>query len=95
MPDYLAKDLTDFNVVVQELYKRLKFCGECNGTIYWYEGTKELLFKMISFLGIEINITDVSPRCPHCGGRIERRGDEWYCHSCHFWWEVPDETHHA
>ena len=53
MTDYSAKDLTDFNVVVQELYKRLKFCGECNGEIYWYEGTIELLFKLISFLGKE------------------------------------------
>ena len=50
MPDYLGKDLTDFNVVVHELYKRLRLCGECNGKIYWYEGTVELLFKLISFL---------------------------------------------
>ena len=30
------------------------------------------------------------PRCPHCGGLIERRGDEWYCYGCHFWWEDKD-----
>lgn len=53
MPDYLSKNLNDFNVVVQELHKRLPFCGECNGKIYWYEGTIELLFKMISFLAKE------------------------------------------
>ena len=27
------------------------------------------------------------PRCPHCGGKIERRGNEWYCYGCHFWWQ--------
>ena len=50
MPDYLAKDLTDFNIVVQELYKCLKFCGKCNGKIYWYEGTIELLLRLLSFV---------------------------------------------
>ena len=33
---------------------------------------------------------DEEPRCPHCGGRIERRKNEWYCYSCHFWWEVDE-----
>ena len=50
MPDYMGKNLDDFNVLVQELYKRLKFCGECNGTIYWYEGVPELLLKLVGFL---------------------------------------------
>ena len=29
-------------------------------------------------------------RCPYCGGKIERRGSEFYCFSCHFWWEVDE-----
>ena len=32
------------------------------------------------------------PRCPHCGGKIERRGDELYCYSCHFWWEDKNDN---
>ena len=51
MDDLSGKDLTDFNVVVQELYKRLRFCGEYNGKIYWYKGTVELLLRLMSFLG--------------------------------------------
>ena len=31
-----------------------------------------------------------SKYCPHCGGKIERRGSELYCFSCHFWWEVDE-----
>lgn len=50
MDDLCGKDLNDFNVVVQELYKRLKFCGECNGKIYWYDGVPELLIKLLDFL---------------------------------------------
>ena len=42
-----------------------------------------------------IQVVDTTPRCPHCGGKIERRKNEWYCYSCHFWWEAEDETHHA
>ena len=38
-----------------------------------------------------IPIVDTTLRCPHCGGKIERRGSEWYCHSCHFWWEAEDD----
>lgn len=38
---------------------------------------------------------DNRKRCPHCGGLIERRGDELYCFGCHFWWEDKDEAHNA
>lgn len=34
-------------------------------------------------------------RCPHCGGKIVKRGSEYYCFSCHFWWESEDGKENA
>ena len=34
-------------------------------------------------------------RCPHCGGKIVKRGSEYYCFSCHFWWESEDGKDNA
>ena len=39
-----------------------------------------------------IPVVGTTTRCPHCGGKIERRGSEYYCYSCHFWWEADDDN---
>ena len=44
--------MTGFNELVRDLIKHLHLCYQADdGTIWWYEGTPELLFKIILFLG--------------------------------------------
>ena len=40
----------DFNTTKSELIKRLRLSWEANGAIYWYDGTPDLLRKMMQFL---------------------------------------------
>ena len=41
----------DFNYVVSELIKTLKMCYRDDaGNIYWYEGTVESLFELLTYL---------------------------------------------
>jgi hypothetical protein len=43
--------MEDFNTVVNELTKRLEFTAQTpDGTIIWYAGTIEYLFKLIPFI---------------------------------------------
>lgn len=42
--------MEDFNSVVSYLIKHLRLTYEADGTIYWYDGTPQLLLKMVSFL---------------------------------------------
>lgn len=42
--------MRDFNTLCRELRKNLSLCGEVNGTIYWYEGTVELLDELLSYV---------------------------------------------
>lgn len=42
--------MDDFNSVCSDLVQHLKLSGEINGKIYWYNGTPELLLKMVGFL---------------------------------------------
>ena len=41
--------MRDFNQVCSELRKNLLLCGEANGTVYWYKGTLDLVFELLSF----------------------------------------------
>ena len=57
-----------FNDTARELSKCLQGCYEDeNGKRYWYKGTVDLLFKMISFLG-EGEWTLVSNKERDCDG---------------------------
>ena len=63
-------------------YEGCIITGESTSFECWYEDrTNECPL---------IPVVDTTPRCPHCGGKIERRGSEFYCFSCHFWWEVDE-----
>lgn len=42
--------MEDFNSIVSDLINHLRLTYEVDGTIYWYEGTPQLLLKMVSFL---------------------------------------------
>ena len=42
--------MDDFNSVCSDLVQHLKLSGEIDGKIYWYNGTPELLLKMLGFL---------------------------------------------
>lgn len=43
--------MEDFNTVVTELQKRLRLTFQSTeGTIYWYDGTIEYLFKLVGYL---------------------------------------------
>ena len=42
--------MDDFNSVCSDLIRHLKLSGEIDGHIYWYDGTPELLLKMVGFL---------------------------------------------
>ena len=42
--------MRDFNTLCRELRKNLSLCGEVNGTIYWYEGTVDLLDELLSYV---------------------------------------------
>ena len=42
--------MDDFNSVCSDLICHLKLSGEIDGHIYWYDGTPELLLKMVGFL---------------------------------------------
>lgn len=48
--------LTKFNELVPDLANRLRFCFQADdGTIYWYEGTRKLLFEVMQYaIGADI-----------------------------------------
>ena len=49
----------DFNYVVSELIKLLKMCYRDDaGNIYWYEGTMETLFELLTYLPNAKEYTD-------------------------------------
>ena len=62
---------------------RMMFCGLTRKTYNWG------LIERPSDCPL-IPVVDTTPRCPHCGGKTEKRGGELYCYSCHFWWEVKE-----
>ena len=41
--------MRDFNTLCRELCRNLSLCGEVAGTIYWYEGTIEMLDELLSY----------------------------------------------
>ena len=41
--------MRDFNTLCRELRRNLLLCGEVAGTIYWYEGTIDILDELLSY----------------------------------------------
>ena len=41
--------MRDFNTLCRELRRNLLLCGEVAGTIYWYEGTIDMLDELLSY----------------------------------------------
>ena len=48
--------MRDFNTVCSELIKHLRLSTQnVDGTIWWYEGTLELLTELLSFAVVEVD----------------------------------------
>ena len=77
--------MRDFNTVCSELAKRLRLSVQrSDGTIWWYEGTLELLTELLSFAASDVRPVVLCRDCKYYRQDAEfadAKGfvREWYC----------------
>ena len=91
-----------FNEAVYDLIKHLRLTYQAgDGTIYWYEGTIQLMLEVLGFLYEDLKAKEESeeleePRCEFCGGKLseekEHEGKRYrHCYGCHFDYYITEE----
>ena len=59
--------MRDFNTLCRELRRNLLLCGEVAGTIYWYEGTVDMLDELLAYARGRQYENEKEVTDEHCG----------------------------